>query len=415
MTELWQRRLRPASFRGIPFKVESHEYKFGRNAAAHEAAGESLTGSGTYTEDTGKKVDVFTLEAYVLGENYFALRDALITACKIAGPGLLIHPYHGAKNVQCAGVTERETNDEGRIARFTLTFYERGEAAFPFSVFDKITSFFDAAIVAAAALENVFVEAFSLLNMPGFVIDSAASAVNAFADAIDTAVDEARTTPSLKAQIKQSTNNLRNAIDRIFLNNEKIELASTVNDILSEVRDIVPVDEDNFTIDISTGRDDRLYIFRNLINFSAGSEDITASTSTRTQEKQNIEAFENLVTSLSLIKLSENSVNREWVTRSAADGQRNKLIELIDSALLTLSDEAYQGLEDFKSWLVQVLPNPESPLSSVKEYDLAVTLPSIMLAYELYNDADKETDLIKRNNVRNPAFMSGELEVLSSG
>jgi len=415
MTELWQRRLRPPSFRGIPFKVESHEYKFGRNAAAHEAAGESLTGSGTYTEDTGKKVDVFTIEAYVIGENYFALRDALITACKIPGPGLLIHPYHGAKNVQCAGIVEREVNDEGRIARFTLTFYEKGEASFPFSVFDKVTSFFDAAIVAAAALQNVFVEAFSLLNMPGFVIDSAASAVNAFADAIDTAIDEARTTPSLKAQIKQSTNNLRNAIDRIFLDNEKVELASTINSILNEVRDIVPVDEDNFTVDISTGRDDRLYIFRNLISFSAGSEDVTASTATREQEKQNLEAFENLVKSLSLIKLSENSVNREWVTRSAADEQRNKLIDLIDNALLSLSDEAFQGLEDFKSWLVQVLPNPENPLSSVKEYDLTVTLPSIMLSYELYNSADKEIDLIKRNNVRNPAFMSGQLEVLSSG
>lgn len=412
MTELWQRRLRPASFRGIPFKVESHEHASGRNVVDHETPNKIFT----YSEDTGPVTNTYTVEAYVTGENYFAIRDALVLVCNLPGTGPLVHPWLGAKNVQCGSITERETSKEGRMARFTIVFHDAGAAAFPFSVFDSITGFFDAAIVAGAVLQNLFTEVFSLLAMPGFVIDSAASAVNSFADVVDTAVEGVQTTPSLASQLRASTENLRNSLDRIFLDDDYEFLAAEVDDILSQLRDVVPKEDDedsNFTIDTASGRDDRLYVFNGLIEFSVGAEFIPVTTPTRVQERTNNTAVENLVRQLSIIKLAENAVNKEWKTNEGAKAQRDYLVDIIDAELLNANDDVFQALEDFRSWLITVLPNTKSPLASIKTYTPVAATSALLLSYELYESDDKEIDIIKRNSVRNPGFITGELEVLS--
>ena len=50
----------------------------------------------------------------------------LIDACDMAGPGELVHPYLGVRQVYCLACDVSERTDEGRMARVSLTFVDGG-------------------------------------------------------------------------------------------------------------------------------------------------------------------------------------------------------------------------------------------------------------------------------------------------
>ena len=107
MSELWKARLLPGSFRGVPFFIASHEAGGGRHSKKHEPPDRD---SG-FSEDIGKKTPDFKIEAHVLGDNYFFIRDALIKVMESGGSGLLVHPYLGIKSVQPVNFAVRETTE----------------------------------------------------------------------------------------------------------------------------------------------------------------------------------------------------------------------------------------------------------------------------------------------------------------
>ena len=128
----WKDGLRPASFRGVPFKVPGHEASYGRRGPLNEYPERDLP----FFDDMGRRARQYQIEAYVLGDDYMAQRDALIGACEQKGPGTLVHFYLGSKTVVCIEAHLQESVDEGRMARFRLLFVEAGEAAYPSAQLD---------------------------------------------------------------------------------------------------------------------------------------------------------------------------------------------------------------------------------------------------------------------------------------
>ena len=59
----WKSRLRPASFRGVPFFVEGHEEIGGRRGVAHQFP----LHDGGITEDLGRALGRYHIDAYVVG------------------------------------------------------------------------------------------------------------------------------------------------------------------------------------------------------------------------------------------------------------------------------------------------------------------------------------------------------------
>lgn len=124
----WRDRLLAASYRGVPFHVASHTSEAaGRRAAVHEYPGRDTP----YVEDLGRRTTELTLQAYVVGPDYDVGRDALVAACAEPGPGRLIHPTLGERDVVCTGCTVSERTDEGGMARVTLTLIGSGAARYP--------------------------------------------------------------------------------------------------------------------------------------------------------------------------------------------------------------------------------------------------------------------------------------------
>lgn len=123
----WKSRLQPASFRGVPFSVESDEGTFGRRVQTHEYPNRDKP----YTEDLGRATRRFTISAYLIGDDYIDQRDRLIAAVDTPGPGTLVHPNYGEMAICVDGeVRVSHSNNEGRMCRISFSFVEAGNFRF---------------------------------------------------------------------------------------------------------------------------------------------------------------------------------------------------------------------------------------------------------------------------------------------
>lgn len=124
----WKDRLRPASFRGVPFQVEDDEGTFGRRVQMHEYPNRDKP----YTEDLGRATRRFSISAYLVGNDFFEARDRLIVAIDTLGPGTLVHPYYGEIAVCIDGeVRVSHSGRDGRMCRVNFSVVEAGELSFP--------------------------------------------------------------------------------------------------------------------------------------------------------------------------------------------------------------------------------------------------------------------------------------------
>ena len=131
MTETtWRDQLQPASFRGVPFFVDSDSQSVGRRTQVHEYPQRDKP----FVEDLGRKTRIPKLAAFVVGDDCFVKRDDLLKALDQPGPGELIHPWFGRMTVTATDCDVSHERREGGVVRFDLTFVEDGEKGFPAGV-----------------------------------------------------------------------------------------------------------------------------------------------------------------------------------------------------------------------------------------------------------------------------------------
>ncbi|MBM3106193.1 DNA circularization N-terminal domain-containing protein [Pseudomonas sp. V1] len=130
MERSWRDELHPASFRGVPFHVDSDAMPVGRRTQLHEYPQRDKP----LVEDMGRRTRTTKLTAFVIGEDYLVKRDDLLKALDEPGPGELVHPWFGRMNVTAGDCEVTHERREGGMARFDLVFIEAGEKGFPAGV-----------------------------------------------------------------------------------------------------------------------------------------------------------------------------------------------------------------------------------------------------------------------------------------
>jgi prophage DNA circulation protein len=411
MTPLWKMRLRPASFNGIPFSVESHEFRTGRNIVAHEYPNTNAV----FTEDTGKRVDIFSITGYVVGDNYFAIRDALLSASRLAKASILIHPFLGAKNVMVGQVTMAESLDEGGIAKFTFQFYEVGPAGFPSSFFDEMTGLFDSATLAVARAKLIFEEVFNVVRLPSFAVQGCISVLTDFGGLVASVTGGIRSLPDEAAKIGKGLQTLVSTAASLV--RDPKELARQTDETMALLKGLPApksASQLSLTFDSAGGRDDSVDVFRPLCEFDSGASGIPDNTPIRRQQRESQLALEALIRQLAIVRMTEQSAAKLYRSTDDADKARETLTGYIDRELsLTTSDEIYQAFADLKHRMLEAIPNPRSNVASIRRVERLSDTPSVVLAYQLYGSRAGEQDILDRNAVRNPAFVAGSLEVLN--
>ncbi len=383
----WRERLRePATFRGVPFWVESAEFAGGRRTVRHEYP----LRDEPYAEDMGRRARSFPVEGYVIGEEYIAARDALIDALEQEGPGELVHPYHGTRRVICTAVRVRESKDEGGIARFGIDFEETpAQAPFPSSAPAAPAQVAARASVARESVGQDFLARYK----PGVLTASAADVLRA----ATLSLNNARSTISMGVDEAAS---LRRRLDRLTAS--AASLVNTPDDLLAELVDLFDEVASVAALLATYG-------------FAPGLQP-PATTSTRQQERDNFDALVRLIRTLAIVRAAELAPDETYDSYDTAVAQRDAIGDKLDEQTETADDDAYASIGQLHADLVRAVPGEESDLPRLLRYTPPTTAPSLVLAHRLYGDLAREEDLVTRNHVLRPGFVLGgrELEVVSS-
>lgn len=398
----WRKRLRTASFRRIRFNLTNSDASFGRRIVNHSYPKRDFP----YSEDMGRKAREFTIEAFIVGTDYLRQRDRLKEACEKSGPGKLVHPYYGNVDVVCVECEIRESAIEGGIARFNLVFREAGSLKFPQGksgtkgILSKLG--FDAAEQAVADFGNAFEAATS---QPQALVDSVSKKVTEYTEAVDNTTAFINRSADNMADLAFSIRDLRDDVDQLI--NTPAVLAQRIIDSLSLIKDAV------------TEPRESLNAYKSLFGFGASDQYSSYNTATRQQQTKNLKAVNNIIRAGALFNGAESLTGITFESTEDAKLTRDAFLDEINSLQedSELSDDLFQMLDDLRVQVIAATPPDTQKLPSVIEIMPSALQNSLVLSYDLYGSLDEESDIISRNQIKNPALIPGgkALKVLSNG
>ncbi|MBL1321506.1 MAG: DNA circularization N-terminal domain-containing protein [Methylophaga sp.] len=369
-------------FRNAEFLVKSADTELGRRNAVHEYPLRNTP----YTEDLGLKARQFSFDAFVIGDDYHIDRDALMAELEKAGPGTLVHPYLGTMRVSLINARTNETNQQGGRCRFTLTFIIAGANTFPNRQIDTQAKVQTEADVAQEQVIDDFSTTFNDEKLQANHFEQLQNSIQSVLADIDDQVGEV--IDPITALIRPPFNLGTSIIDSINRIGQKI--AEPFNAIK---------------------------LYTNL--FGIGDDRPTISTATISRKQQTIstQAVHDLATRGALIEACRSSSEAEYDSLDDAINIRNGLLAELDLQMHAdnMSDCVYQSLLNLRVAIIDDIRTRGADLPKLNTHTPLISQSALVIAHQLYGDAGRDSEIIRRNNVRHPGFVSGgdALEVLN--
>ncbi len=382
----WLENFRQGSFRGAEFQIESHDMKGGRRSATHEFPQKDIGNS----EDLGLVLKEFDLELFVVGDDYFEQRDALILALDKEGPGELIHPYLGTLKVQAGEYKLSETIKEGRIAKFSVHFSLAGEDRFPQAAEDDANNAATNAASARSKSASAFEQAFSVANQPAFVVQSAADSVGKAVDFLDKSVKKV-TAPV--ANLSFAISNLKAQINTLIRTPGKLaaQVQATFDTLFDEFENEPETTEK---------------IMGQFSNLDAEYEPVLLGTPSRQQESDNQASVIGFFNQEALANQARAAVEIDFTSVQSALASRDAVIGGFDLQLENvLDDDLFQAIKDLQTSLARAIPR--AGITEIIQFTPEMTMPAFLISYRLFKTLAKENEIVEQNNIEHPGFVSG--------
>lgn len=396
-----QKQLRPATFRGVKFSVVETQHTVGRRVVVHEYPQRDIP----YTEDMGKASNEFTVKGFISGKDYIQRMNALEEKLAMPGAGELIHPWLGRLMVVPNGKANITYSSSLLYVEFELKFVESGERLYP-------TQSVDTGYVSKQSAQNLFDAS----------LDSIQKKLNI-----------------IEAQdfIKQSVINKLNSvlkIDALASINKMFKIADSVGRIVNEGMSLLSQDPTSFAyrlakslglgsavnaisswrgvvFNVNTLLKDRKLNSNESSRYTEGTQDHIEAT--------NIEAFNALIRQVEIsnavgasanVGTEKDRVNEtEPVKVMAYDdliNLRDSLCESIDQEMEKVDDDqVYSALVDARIAVWNDLTHKANDSVRLIDYTPTAVLPALVIAYDYYEDATREAELVGRNNIRRPLFV----------
>ena len=389
----WLDDYQQASFRGVEFYVPSHEGKGGHRIQVTEFPGRDVAD----TQQFGKKPKSFSLECYVIGDDYNEQRDLLIQALDKRGNGRLVHPYLGSLQCLIVDYTWRDSVRELGMARFSINVIEAGELKFPINVVDTKSN---VAIKKAEALQAVQDDFADRYTLRGRVITFATSTQNAINKSFDV-IEENKRTVSSEASYRRDLENIRGKL--IALSYDGLELIENMTDLISFGLDA----DDDFEATPDNARNS--YEDMKPLTIFSADESITLD------ETDPTIVFQEAIKLISIINQGAILSFINFESANEAEEIRASVFANIDAFMeSTNNDDVYDALYDLRTAITEDIDDRIRNLPKLVNYTPITTLPAIVISHDLYGNIDKEQEIIERNRVVHPAFVPGlvPLEVL---
>lgn len=413
-------RLRPGSFRGVPFYTPSSEREGGQRGAVQE-----YPGSDDYTaQELGRGLTTFSVTAIVIGPDYDLDRDALIAALEQGGPGRLVHRYYGEFDAMVEpGKRYRvvESEQEGGKATFTIPFIRAPKAAVQAVGADSAQRVRLAATSARTAAASKFDRDVDTSG-PEFVRDaivatitgasSAVAAVNRKINgalAITSGVQAAITTlgnsvaalvasPLVLIQLRQNLMDIQGAM---------FESIADVGQSLRDVREAfggIGLEAAN----AETQARKLAFLLTEALGDVAGYDEPALDDSTELNARMatNQAAVIRLVQTSAAIEAAVASLDMPYDSSATAEATRDRIADALNTlAGLTDDDDVYASLRDLLVEVHAHLTAAARALPTPAEYVPHTVMPALLVAHLVHGDARRCEEIIARNNIRHPGFV----------
>lgn len=379
----WKEKFRQGSFRGVPFFIDAADSAFGRRVVSHEFP----QVDAPFVEDMGRKARVFVVECYVLGDDYLTARDLLLAALEKKGSGPLVHPLYGRITSHVEGVKVRDSSAETRIARFQITFVESGETVLPQVSDDTVAVVKSSALATRSKLKAAFAAVYDFAGLPYAQSQSVLSSLQSASNAIR----DAQGALNKVSDFAKDLQDIGGSLSQLVLDVEL--LADSFMDLIG----FGLLDEDQNADSIPDLRQS----FQGLTSLYAFAPSLPAPSGTS-------DAFEELIQLAAINTTADLSSMIDYDSVDEAYLFRDQIFAALDAKMLTVSDdEVFGALTDLRASVQKDIDARAATLARVVEYSSPQSLPALVIANQLYGNIDQEADIIARNSVRHPGFVSG--------
>ena len=445
----WRDQLQDGSFRGVPFQITDASSLFGRRIQLTEYPLRDEPSS----EDEGRRARRFVVECVVIGSDYRTLRDNLITAFETKGAGTLVHPYYGTRSVVLDGPVEvRESSREGGCARFRIPFAESGENLEPSATTDTQAQVLSQASAVNSQLSQSFASQFSLANMPQWVTDAATGDLGGLTGMLSNLRDSIPGIPSSITDFNAALHSFSS--DLTSLISSPFDLGASIVSLVVGLGTIAaqPLDA--------------LGLYSSMFDYGSDAKPIAATTPARAQQSANSAALFGLVQGVAVSQAAAMAATTPAQTQTTTQLQlptdassaptptsmptptsvatstsstasttpipvqittngfdttdnavsvRTQISDKIDDLVLVADDDLYPMLQDLRATLIVDIDTRITALPTQIIFTPSVTLPALVIAYRLYGDSTRDTEVVARNNLPYPGFVVGgqPLELLS--
>lgn len=408
-------KLRPASFRRVPFEVDNTSIETGRRTQIHEYPQRDQP----YSQDLGRSTRRIEFDAFVIGADYLEQANALLGAMEEGGAGTLMHPFFGQLKVNV--INCRVSFDKALgFAHFSLVFVESGELTFPNSAASTAAR----SRKAAAKLEAASVSWYAKIVSFSGKLKAVAEKITSIANKISSVIEDAQL---VYAQTLQ------------FLSNPAFALSNLMGfgSLPGNLTSLVAL----FNSPTDLG-----WMYAGLLNVSAKAKDGTLTgndvilapmvrgltrmakdsvlaapiiptytSATKAQALSNKIAILANTRHLLLVQAVGLSSYMDCSIYDDTLAVKNDLAAALDyEATQTQDDDVYQALMEARSAMWDDLTTRSRDSTRLTEITPDDIRPMLVLAYDYYEDANRDLEIVARNKVINPGFVPVEpLKVLS--
>jgi len=395
----WREKLQAASFRGVPFFVEGDDAAFGRRTQVHEYPQRDKP----FAEDMGRATREYNLQAFLVGPDYMAARDKLLAALEQPGPGQLVHPFYGQVVVSIQGKARVSHNRQsGGMCEVAISFVEAGDLSFP-QAKDRTQSLASIAAdnLGIAALSD-FSSSFVVDGFADFVSEAGLATISDVISTVETGMRYAKNPGALVGLVVGATD------------------FSDIGGIGSKLQGLFAGATALYEATIGMSEQSRSSYYGghasavlDLYSTLPAQDTATGLTPARVQLTDNDNAVYAIVRRQCLAQAAGAAAMMPAMVQDDVLDIRNRLGAAIDDELLTAPDELIGPLIDVRSTVHKDLTERSRDSARLETVSPALPVPAAVLAYDLYEDATRADEIVARNGIPHPAFVSDPVKVLS--
>lgn len=435
----WKDNLQEASLRGVPFKVDEDEATFGRRVQVHEYPNRDKP----FAEDLGRATRRFSVQAYLIGDDFFEQRNRLIEAIEKPGPCTLVHPYYGEMTVTVDdAVRVSHSGSEGRMCRVSFSFIESGELSFPtagLATGQKLSSsvsIFDDAISSAFS-------AFGMDGMPDFMQEGVLNDVSGMLGTVTSAFQYVDSGISAASRLLQgdlsvllrppsSGTSFVNELQKMWRAGSR--LSGNASDLMSMIKGLTGVTLDNglaprgvWKTDSKTTQSQKTQsnLVAQAVRTTAISEAAYAVTNlpqvnpayvARRQDEQQAAMVAHPAVTDILPATGTAGTTTGGVTSSTETGTvitwdelaevRDSLNQTIDQEMARVTDDRlFLALQTVRTDINKDISARLEQTARMAERTPVQVVPALVLAADWYDSADRAGEILARNGIRHPGFV----------